>query len=50
VTIILLLVVLPAAPSAVAQSGGEYTLVGGFWSGAAPPPYEVFLPLILRNY
>lgn len=30
-------------------SGGSYTLVGGFWGGAAAR-YQTYLPLVLRNY
>jgi len=35
-------------PDAGTLTGGEYSLVGGFWAGA-PVKYEVFLPLVLRN-
>jgi hypothetical protein len=35
-------------PDAITLTGGDYTLVGGFWAGAAVK-YEVFLPLMLRN-
>ncbi len=35
-------------PDAGALTGGDYSLVGGFWAGA-PVKYEVFLPLVLRN-
>ena len=32
------------------MSGGEYTIVGGFWDGALTPPSPnmVYLPLMLR--
>ncbi len=34
------------------QSGGDYTLIGGFWSGAtisiALGDYRVYLPVLLR--
>jgi hypothetical protein len=32
------------------MSGGEYTVVGGFWGGAMTPPgpYLVYLPLAIR--
>ncbi|GBD08545.1 hypothetical protein HRbin22_00785 [Candidatus Thermoflexus japonica] len=37
--------------AAGALSGGNYTLVGGFWGGAvAAVQYRVYLPLVLRNY
>jgi hypothetical protein len=29
-------------------SGGSFTLVGGFWAGAAPQ-LKVYLPVLLRN-
>jgi hypothetical protein len=29
--------------------GGDYTLVGGFWGGAVTR-YDIFLPLVLRNF
>jgi hypothetical protein len=32
----------------VALGGGGYTLVGGFWGGAAAQ-YRIYLPVILRN-
>ena len=32
-----------------ALTGGGYTLVGGFWPGAAAQ-YTVYLPLILRSH
>ncbi len=34
-------------PDAGVFSGGGYTLVGGFWGGAAVD-YKVFLPLVLK--
>jgi hypothetical protein len=32
------------------MSGGEYTVVGGFWGGALtlPSPKMVYLPLVIR--
>jgi hypothetical protein len=36
-------------PDAGVLSGGDYTLAGGFWGGAAAR-YGVYLPLVLRNY
>jgi uncharacterized membrane protein len=33
-----------------ALSGGAYTLVGGFWPGAAEAGLPVYLPFILRQY
>jgi glucose dehydrogenase len=32
------------------MSGGDYTIVGGFWSGASAPPSSnlVYLPLVMR--
>ena len=36
-------------PDAGVLSGGGYTLVGGFWGGAAAR-YGVYLPLVLRNF
>ena len=35
-------------PDAGTLSGGGYTLVGGFWGGAAIQ-YKVFLPLVLKQ-
>ena len=38
-------------PDAGVLTGGSYTLAGGFWSGgAAAAGYEIYLPLILRNF
>jgi hypothetical protein len=36
-------------PDAGTLGGGTYTLTGGFWPGPAPPPYAVYLPLVLRT-
>ncbi len=36
-------------PDAGALEGGGYTLLGGFWGGAAVQ-YRVYLPLLLRRY
>jgi len=36
-------------PDAGVLSGGDYTLAGGFWGGAAAR-YGVYLPLVMRNY
>ncbi len=36
-------------PDAGLLAGGGYSLLGGFWGGAVPP-YQVYLPLVLRNY
>jgi hypothetical protein len=33
--------------ASVALVGGGYSLIGGFWPGI--PPYNVFLPLILKQ-
>lgn len=33
-----------------ALSGGDYTLGGSFWGGAAPVEHHIYLPLVLRNY
>lgn len=34
--------------------GNDYTLIGGFWSGAGvpagPETHPLYLPLILKNY
>ena len=35
-------------PDAGALSGGGYTLLGGFWLGAAAQ-YRLYLPVLLRN-
>jgi hypothetical protein len=37
-------------PDAGALTGGDYTLSGGFWGGAGPAAYDVYLPLVLRGY
>lgn len=39
-------------PDAGAMSGGGYNLYGGFWAGGVvtAPGYEIFLPLVLRNF
>jgi len=39
-------------PDACVWSDGEYTLVGGFWGGAAAGPVEhdIYLPLVIRNH
>jgi hypothetical protein len=31
-------------------TGGGYTLAGGFWGGTGPAAYDVYLPLVLRQY
>lgn len=36
-------------PDAGVLCGGDYTLTGGFWGGAAAQ-YRVYLPLVLRNF
>ena len=36
-------------PDAGVLSGGDYTLAGGFWGGAAAR-YGVYLPLVLRTF
>jgi hypothetical protein len=36
-------------PDAAVWSGGDYTLAGGFWGGAAAGPYAVYLPLVVRS-
>jgi hypothetical protein len=35
-------------PDAGSMSGSGYSLVGGFWGGAAVN-YNIFLPLVLKN-
>ena len=35
-------------PDAGALSGGEYTLLGGFWAGSGPGNFS-YLPVILRQ-
>ncbi len=37
-------------PDAGVMSGGIYTLSGGFWPGAAPPPHRVYVPFVVRSY
>ncbi len=34
----------------MSDSGGIYTLSGGFWGGAGPVKYAIYLPLVLRGY
>ncbi len=36
-------------PDAGVLSGSGYTLVGGFWGGAAIN-YNIYLPLVLKNF
>ena len=36
-------------PDAGVLEGNGYTLTGGFWGGAAAQ-YNVYLPLVVRNY
>jgi hypothetical protein len=36
-------------PDAAVWTDGHYTLLGGFWAGAAVS-YQVYLPLVLRGY
>ncbi len=36
-------------PDAAVWRGGDYTLAGGFWGGAAAGPYAIYLPLVLRD-
>ena len=36
-------------PDAGVLGNGDYILSGGFWGGGVPQ-YEVYLPLVLRNY
>ena len=36
-------------PDAGTMSGGDYTLTGGFWPGAAVR-HNAYLPLVVRNY
>jgi hypothetical protein len=36
-------------PDAAMWTGGEYTLAGGFWGGAAVE-FRVYLPLVVRNF
>jgi hypothetical protein len=37
-------------PDAGVLAGGGYTLSGGFWGGAGPGAYDVYLPLVVRDY
>jgi hypothetical protein len=39
-------------PDARVWSDGEYTLVGGFWGGAAADvvEHDIYLPLVMRNH
>ena len=38
-------------PDAGVMAGDGYTLSGGFWGGGAGPvEYNVYLPIVLRNY
>ena len=37
-------------PDAATWTGGNYTVAGGFWGGAWPGGYAVYLPLVLRAY
>jgi len=37
-------------PDAGMLAGDGYTLSGGFWGGAGPAAYDVYLPLVLRDY
>lgn len=30
-------------------SNGEYTLVGGFWTGVSTAQYHIYLPVVSRN-
>lgn len=36
-------------PDAGVMSGGDFVLISGFWGGARPT-YNVYVPLVLRNY
>ena len=36
-------------PDAETLEDGGYTLSGGFWGGAGPVEYAVYLPLVLRT-
>lgn len=33
----------------MSNSSGTYMLSGGFWGGAGPVEYEIYLPLVLRG-
>jgi hypothetical protein len=37
-------------PDAGVLASDDYTLVGGFWGGAAAREGEIYLPIIMRNY
>ena len=37
-------------PDAATWQGEGYGLAGGFWGGAVPVEYAVYLPLVLRGY
>jgi hypothetical protein len=37
-------------PDAGLLADDDYALGGGFWGGGGMPQYEVYLPLVLRNY
>jgi hypothetical protein len=37
-------------PDAATWSGGGYVVAGGFWGGAGPGEYAVYLPVVLRGY
>jgi len=37
-------------PDAATWQGEGYSLAGGFWGGAVPVEYAVYLPLVLRGY
>jgi hypothetical protein len=36
-------------PDAGVLGGGDYALVGGYWGGALPVQYRVYLPLVMRD-
>jgi hypothetical protein len=37
-------------PDAGVWQGASYTLAGGFWGGEAAARYNVYLPLVLKDY
>jgi hypothetical protein len=37
-------------PDAGVLAGDGYVLSGGFWGGAGPVEYDVYLPLVLRSF